>query len=213
MSTLLWSYLGWRRFPRELSAFEVRRFFSLGPADRQVLRRRFRSRARLGAAIQLGFVRMSGTMLDTLDYVPRAVLAHLGQQLALPAPELTTLRALYRRRKTLFEHQAWACSYAGLRWPESDDVAAVTESLVSDSTATLDRHRLARAAREALIARGCLIPGGRDIDDWIRRAVQWAELADRKRLDAAVPVYVRDRWLPGLLSEIGPGSMTVLEWL
>ena len=213
MRTLLWSYLGWRRFPHELSAFEVRRFFSLGPADRQILRRRFRSRARLGAAIQLGFVRMTGTMLDTLDHVPRAVLAHVGQQLSLPAPELTTLRALYRRRKTLFEHQAWACSYAGLRWPGPDDVAAVTESLASDSAATLDRHRLARAAREALIARGCLIPGGRDVDDWVRRAVQWVELADRKRLDAAVPAYVRDRWLPGLLSDIGPGSMTVLEWL
>lgn len=28
MRTLLWSYLGWRRFTREMSAFEVRRFFS-----------------------------------------------------------------------------------------------------------------------------------------------------------------------------------------
>jgi hypothetical protein len=30
MRTLLWSYLGWRRFPRELSAFEVRRFSRWG---------------------------------------------------------------------------------------------------------------------------------------------------------------------------------------
>jgi hypothetical protein len=60
MRTLLWSYLGWHRFPRELSPFEVRRFFSLSLPDRDVLRRRFRSRARLGAALQLGFVRMTG---------------------------------------------------------------------------------------------------------------------------------------------------------
>ena len=96
MRTLLLSFLGWRRFPRELNASEVRRFFSLTPADRQVLRRRFRSRVRLGASIRLGFVRMTGTMLDTFDHVPRAVLAHAGQQLAVLAPELTTLRALYR---------------------------------------------------------------------------------------------------------------------
>ena len=51
MRTLLWSYLGWHRFPRELSLFEVRRFFSLSLPDRHVLRRRFRSRARLGAAV------------------------------------------------------------------------------------------------------------------------------------------------------------------
>jgi hypothetical protein len=62
MRTVLWSYLGWPRFPRELSLFEVRRFFSLSLPDRHVLRRRFRSRARLGAPLQLGFVRMTGTL-------------------------------------------------------------------------------------------------------------------------------------------------------
>ena len=68
MRTLLWSYLGWRQFPRELSTFEVRQFFSLRPRERHVLRRRFRAHGRLGVAIQLGFVRMSGTTLDGFDY-------------------------------------------------------------------------------------------------------------------------------------------------
>ena len=40
------SYLGRRRFPREMSTFEVRRFFTLQSEDRHLLRRRFRSRAR-----------------------------------------------------------------------------------------------------------------------------------------------------------------------
>lgn len=213
MGTLLWSYLGWHRFPRELSSFEVRRFFSFSLADRHVLRRRFRSRARLGAAIQLGFVRMTGATLETFDHIPREVLAHTGRQLALSAPELATLRALYRRRPTLFEHQSWACAYAGLRWPEVADVTAVIATLVSDSAGTLDRHRLARAAREALFTRGCLIPRGRDIDDWVRRAIQRVELADRQRLDAAVPGAVRETWLPRLMREMTPGPMTVLEWL
>ena len=38
MRTLRWSYVGWRRSPRELSAFEVRRCFSLAPEDRQLVR-------------------------------------------------------------------------------------------------------------------------------------------------------------------------------
>lgn len=63
MRALLWSYLGWRRFRR---------------------------RARLGAAVQLGFVRMTGAVLDILDRVPRPVPAHVGQQLGLAAPELAT---------------------------------------------------------------------------------------------------------------------------
>jgi len=43
MDSLLWAYLGSRRFPRELSSFLVRRFFTLSGDDRLVLRRRFRS--------------------------------------------------------------------------------------------------------------------------------------------------------------------------
>jgi TnpA family transposase len=81
MPTLLWSYLGWQRFPRELSAFEVRRFFSLSLPDRQWLRQRFRSRARLGAALQLGFVRMTGRTLEAFDRIPREALTHVARQL------------------------------------------------------------------------------------------------------------------------------------
>jgi hypothetical protein len=51
MRTLLWSYLSCRRFPRELSAFEVRHFFSLSRRDRESLRKRFRTRARLKLAL------------------------------------------------------------------------------------------------------------------------------------------------------------------
>ena len=163
MRTLLWSYLGWRRFPRELSAFEVRRCFAFSPQDRQQLRRRFRSRARLGAGIQLGFVRMTGSTLDAFDHVPRAVLEQVGRQLTIPAPELATLRALYRRERTLFAHQAWACEYAGLRWPESVDVTAVVEAVLAGSSITLDRYRLARQAREELFTRRCLIPSDREM--------------------------------------------------
>jgi hypothetical protein len=47
MRTLLWSYLGWRRFPRDMSSFEVRHFFSLSIADRRELRVRYPRRLRL----------------------------------------------------------------------------------------------------------------------------------------------------------------------
>ena len=51
MDSLLWSYLGSHRFPQELSIL-VWRFFTLSGDDRLELRRRFRSRSRLGAALQ-----------------------------------------------------------------------------------------------------------------------------------------------------------------
>jgi hypothetical protein len=52
MRSLLWSYLGSRRFPREMSTFEVRRFFALSSNDRHVLRRRFRAVGLLTEAAQ-----------------------------------------------------------------------------------------------------------------------------------------------------------------
>jgi hypothetical protein len=36
MRALLWSYLGSRRFPREMSTFEIRRCFTLSSDDRHV---------------------------------------------------------------------------------------------------------------------------------------------------------------------------------
>jgi hypothetical protein len=213
MRSLLWSCLGSRRFPREMSTFEVRRFFTLSGDDRRMLRRRFRSRSRLGAALQLGFVRMTGTTLDAFDYVPRAALEHVGHQLGISTPELTTLRALYRRQMTLFLHQRWACEHGGFRRYDASDVTHVIDTLLSDSSVTLDRHRLARQAREALYARRCLIPGERDIEDWVRRAIHLVELQDRRHLDEVVPAKVRDNWLNQLMREKYREPMTVLEWL
>ena len=164
MGSLLWSYLGSRRFPREMNSFEVRRYFTLSSEDRHVLRRRFRSRSRLGAALQLGFVRMTGATLDAFDYVPRAVLEHVGHQLEISAPHLTTLRALYRRQMTLFVHQQSACEHAGFHRHEVNDVTHVIDALLSDSSVTLDRHRLAQrhARREAARHRRRRIRLGRD---------------------------------------------------
>lgn len=156
---------------------------------------------------------MTGTTLDALDYVPRPVLDHLSRQLGINAPELVTLRALYRRQMTLFSHQRWACGHARFHWPESADTTAVIESLTAGSSVTLDRHRLARQAREELYARHCLIPRERDIEDWVRRAIHLVELHDRRYLDEAVGASVRENWLTQLMREKYPGPMTVLEWL
>ena len=213
MRTLLWSYLGWRRFPRDMSAFEVRHFFSFSVADRRELRVRYPRRLRLGAALQLGFVRMTGTTLDGFGYVPNTVLRHVANALALPAPDIATLRALYRSEKTLFAHQAWAWKLAGFHWVETIDITAVVDALVAGTAVTLDRHRLARQAREELYARRCLIPRDRDIEDWARRAIQLVENEDRRYLDSMVYMRQRDSWLPALLRETHPRPLTVLEWI
>jgi hypothetical protein len=89
-------YLGLRELPREFTEFELQAFFSFS-----------RSRAgadrtppagdnhKLGLALHIGFVRMSGRPLNSVRAVPVALLRHLGQMLDIATPDLASLRALY----------------------------------------------------------------------------------------------------------------------
>lgn len=90
--------------PTDMSEFEFREFFTLSSADKRTLRTDSHTKTRLALALQVGFMRMTGTRLDAYDYIPRPVLEYLGEQLQARAPMLATLRALYRRRMTRFRH-------------------------------------------------------------------------------------------------------------
>lgn len=213
MHSVLWTYLGWRTFPRELTSFEARRFFTFSAADRRELRIRYKRRLRLGAALQLGFVRLTGTTLAALDYVPRVVLDLLGRQLHVPTPQVATLRAIYRRERTLFAHQAWACAHAGFRWPTANDHAALVDSLASFAAVTLDRDRLGRHARELLYGRGCQIPQARVIERYVRKAIVGVEQSDVEHVIAAVSGQRREAWIQELLRPAHSRAATMLEWL
>jgi hypothetical protein len=128
------TYLGQKVFPKKMSEFEIREFFTLNVADNRAIRVDIPSKTRLALALKLGFVRMTGTTLDAYDYVPRPVLEFLGKQLKLAAPMLAKLRALYRRRMTRFGYQASACRYLGVtRWtpavPQAGSLSRCDESL------------------------------------------------------------------------------------
>ena len=100
-------YLGWRKLPADMSGFEIEHFFTLRAEERRAVRSRCKSVLRLGAALQIGFLRMCGRSLDTVQRVPAPLLKHLGKQLVVASADLATLRGLYhRRRRTLYEHQA-----------------------------------------------------------------------------------------------------------
>jgi hypothetical protein len=107
------AYLGRHTFPAGVTDFELHQAFTFNVGEREDIRRAFRSRLRVGAALQMGFLRLTGTMLNSVEYVPGAVLRHLGSQFRLPVPDLATLRALYRREKTRLAHQHWAIEYGG----------------------------------------------------------------------------------------------------
>jgi hypothetical protein len=71
------------------------------PAERQVIEDRRRSARKLGLALQIGFLRMSGRLLDAVCIVPPALWRHVRAQFEIAAPDLASLRAMYRRAPTL----------------------------------------------------------------------------------------------------------------
>ena len=105
--------LGRSTLPRELSAFEIEAFFNFSDAERRVIEDRRGSALKLALALQIGFLRMTGRLLEAVRIVPPALWRHLGEQLGVAAPDLASLRSMYQRRRTLFEHRDVACETLG----------------------------------------------------------------------------------------------------
>jgi hypothetical protein len=143
-------YLGQERFPNALSAMEVEHFFTLGQDELAAVRRRRTNLNRLALALQIGFLKLTGGTLNSVEIIPTAVLGHLGRQLGCAPPRIASIRALYRRRRTLFDHQAYLRREAAAVF---DNVELMTRSrswLVDHDYLVLrerDIRRLVGAAR------------------------------------------------------------------
>ena len=109
------TYLGLKELPRDLSTFELQTFFTFSRAERTVIDGRHGATHKLGLALHIGFLRMSGRSLNAIRIVPVSLWTHLGKELDVRAPELASLKALYGRRSTLFEHQQLAEHTLGFR--------------------------------------------------------------------------------------------------
>lgn len=105
-------YLGIRSLPR-LSGWEIDLFFSLTPKERDDICGRFRGLNRLAVALQLCFLRMTGCSLDGVRIPPADLLRHIGGQVDVESPTIASVRALYKRKRTRYDHQQWAMDYLG----------------------------------------------------------------------------------------------------
>lgn len=92
--------LSMRELPRDISGFELQAFFTFSPAERALIEARRGDSRKLGLALHIGFLRMTGRLLDAFRIVPPALWRHLGSELGIDAPELASLRALYGRGRT-----------------------------------------------------------------------------------------------------------------
>jgi hypothetical protein len=123
-------YLGHTAFPKDITEFEIREFFTLSAADLRAIRVDSNRKSRLALALQIGFLRLTGTTLDTYEYIPRSVLECVAMQLKVRAPMLATLRALSRRVMTRHRHQNWGCRYLGISRMTVADEETLSSALV-----------------------------------------------------------------------------------
>ena len=192
------SYLGLRDMPGELSEFELQTFFSFSRTELDLIARRRSDSLKLGLALHIGFARMTGRPLNSVRIVPPALLRHLGRELDIPAPDLVSLRALYARGRTLFDHQHQACECLGFKWMTEHQRRALVRVLRDEVAHCSDRERLLLLARQWLYDHRLLIVHDRVIRAMVAAALVELEASTGEAIMTAVPAENRKRWTSAL---------------
>ena len=65
------TFLGMRELPHDLSAFELQAFFTFSCAEQELIQARRGDALKLGLALHIGFLRMSGRLLDAVEWCRR----------------------------------------------------------------------------------------------------------------------------------------------
>jgi TnpA family transposase len=209
-----WEQRYWGRdgFPETLTALELQRFFTPTTEEMTVVTQRRSETNRIAFALQLGYLKMTGRSLNSVDLVPVAILAHLGEVIGCAAPRIASIRALYRRRRTLFDHQAEAQKLLGRIEAGEHALRGLTAYLRREAIASYTVADLSEKARVWLIERNYLLPREREIR---RNAVKALRFQERSLFDAVVAVAdenLRQSWIPALLAPSPDGDATTLEW-
>jgi hypothetical protein len=206
------SYLGLREVPRELSEFELQAFFTFSSAERAVIDRRRGPALKLGLALHLGFVRMSGRPLDAFRVLPVALLRHLGKELGIPVPDVASLRALYARGRTLVDHQDLACRWLGFSWMTPHQRGVLVRVLRDEVVSCADREQLVALARRWLYEHRLLIVHARAIRAIVATATRELEADTAAAIRSTVPAATWQRWLAAT-TETRADGQTMQNWL
>jgi len=213
MSDLQFRYVGKDCLPARLSEFDIDHYFALTGSDIAAINNKFRRDGRAGAAIQLVFLRASGRTLDQLNTLPRQLLRYVGDKLGLPTPTIASLRTIYQRYKTLYEHQVWACDYLGLRRLDEDQWTGLEAWMRQDATESLSLDELVQHANYWLYERRILIPSTRALQDLARSIWASIERDLLATIEAVVPMEQVARAEAAVFAQHAASSSTVLEWL
>jgi hypothetical protein len=213
MSSYAYRFVGQETLPSRLTEFDRRQFFELNAGDIQAIRDRFRTDHRAAAALQLLFLRACGRPADRFTTLPRSLLRYVFEALGFAPLTIASLRSLYRRRPTLYEHQLWAKSHLGLKDVNDETEAELKGVLKLAAAEVAHPEEVAIVARQWLYDRRLLIPSSRRLQDWAREAFSGIEAQILGVVLAAVPPATIRRCRDSVYSLRAHAAETHLEWL
>jgi len=211
-----WQYqfLGAEAVPKNIGELEFTAFFTFSPYELGKLRELKKPVLRLGAALQLGFVRMTGRVLSAVKVVPAPLLKHIGQQLEVQAPTIASLRAIYQTRmRTLWEHQAFALDLLHYQRPTERQFKRLLPYLREQARSTNSVDELTSRGRVWLYQHHFVVSGDRRIRDFAREALAESDTGLLSLIQASVTFDQRARWESELLAINEETGRTWLEWL
>lgn len=206
-------YVGVDSLPVRLSEFDVQQYFRLSAADVAAINERFRADRRTAVAVLLVFLRACGRPLDRFSALPKMLLAHVGEALGVQPPTIATLRSLYTRRQTLYEHQLWLKDYLGLKDIDQAGSDLLVSYLSAQANEVNSVDELVTAANHWLYERKLLILGDRQVRDLARQCHAGVDAAILKAIKAVIPGNAITRCQSVVFGLHKGGSFTVLEWL
>ena len=135
----------------------------------------------------MGFMRLSGRTLNEVSVVSASLWTHLNRELGVKPPELASLKAMYGRGRTLFDHQQLARETLGFRWLTDHQRRSFVWALRDEATRLSDKDQLLNFAQRWLYNRQFLIEHYRSLRTQIVAALHLFESYTGASIAATVP--------------------------
>lgn len=206
-------FLGTTSLSNDLTDFELEHFFTLSANERAVIKSRYKPNHRIAAGIQLGFLRLAGCPLAAFKVLPAKLLKYIGHQLGEAAPTIASLRALYKRRATLYQHQSWAIDLSGLAVFSHAGRRQLKEFLEVAAGSCASVGALVQSAREWLFDHRVLIPAESTLRDLAVAAHEQSDQAHFESIIHLIPAEVREHWMAEVFKRRDDTNQPVLQWL
>ena len=193
-------YLGFENFPDALSALEIEHFFTLEPAE--LVEVKLRGGGPMKATCRGVADRVRQDDRDTAQLgaqvIPAVVLDHLGHQLRTgeSTPQIASIRALYRRRRMLFDHQQAALKVLGFRHLHEQVEPGLIASLRRVAAETFEVDALVASALVWLFEHRYVIPPSRRLRRLAVAARRHHDAILLEKVEATVAAEVRAEWMP-----------------